>query len=60
MVLCAAMTAGVKRGLAIVAGLLAAALALHALLGRSAAPPEEDIDDASRAALQDVLKQADR
>jgi len=48
----------VKRGLAIVAGLLAAALALYALLGGpGGAPPEEDIDDASREALQQVLKQ---
>jgi hypothetical protein len=48
----------VKRGLALVAGLVAAALALYALLGRPAAPPpEEDIDDASRAALEGVLRQ---
>jgi hypothetical protein len=48
----------VKRALAVAAGLLAAALALYALLGRPPAPPpEEDIDDASRAALEDVLRQ---
>ena len=49
-----------KRGLALAAGLLAAALALYALLGRSPAPPEEEIDDASRAALEDVLRQEER
>jgi hypothetical protein len=50
-----------KRGLALAAGLLAAALALYALLGRSPAPPpEEDIDDASRAALEDVLRQEEK
>ena len=50
-----------KRGLALAAGLLAAALALYALLGRGSAPaPEEDIDDASRAALEQVLRQDDR
>jgi hypothetical protein len=49
-----------KRGLALAAGLLAAALALYALLGRvPAAPPEEDIDDASRAALEQLLRQED-
>ena len=49
-----------KRGLALAAGLLAAALALYALLGRGRAPaPEEDIDDASRAALEEVLRQED-
>lgn len=49
-----------KRGLALAAGLLAAGLALYALLGRSAAPPpEEDIDDASRAALEEILRQED-
>jgi hypothetical protein len=49
-----------KRGLALVAGLLAAALALYALLGRRTAPvPEDDIDDASRAALEQVLRQED-
>jgi hypothetical protein len=49
---------GLRRGLALVLGLLAAALALYALLGRSRAPaPEEDIDEASRAALRDVLRQ---
>ena len=47
-----------RRALALAAGLLAAALALYALLGRAPAPaPEEEIDDASRAALQDVLRQ---
>ena len=49
-----------KRGLALAAGLLAAALALYALLRPSPAPPsEEDIDDASRAALEEVLRQED-
>ena len=49
-----------KRGLALVAGLLAAAFALYALLGRAPLPPpEEDIDDASRAALEQVLRQED-
>jgi hypothetical protein len=47
-----------KRALAVAAGLLAAALALYALLGREPAPaPEEQIDDASRAALEEVLRQ---
>ena len=47
-----------KRGLALFAGLLAAALALYVLLGRARAPaPEEEIDDASRAALEEVLRQ---
>jgi hypothetical protein len=47
----------VKRALALAVGLLAAALALFVLLRRDAAPPDEDIDDASRAALEKVLKQ---
>jgi len=50
----------VKRGLILAVGLLAAALALRALFGAapSGAPAsEEDIDDASRAALERVLRQ---
>ena len=57
MVLCAAM----RRGLALAAGLLAAAIALYLLLGRGPArEPEEVIDDASREALEDVLRQEDQ
>ena len=48
------------RGLALAAGLLAAALAIYALLGRGSRPaPEEEIDEASRAALEQVLRQDD-
>jgi hypothetical protein len=51
----------VKRGIVLVAGLLAAALAVYALVGRRpASAPEEEIDDASRAALERVLRQEDR
>ncbi|MEN8158699.1 MAG: hypothetical protein ABFS41_01360 [Myxococcota bacterium] len=49
-----------KRGLILAAGLLAAALALRALFGAAPADgpaPEEHIDDASRAALEEVLRQ---
>jgi len=50
----------VRRALALAAGLLAAGLALWALLGRAGAPaPAEEIDDASRRALEDVLRQED-
>jgi hypothetical protein len=51
----------VKRGLILAAGLLAAALALRALVGDTPArePEAEEIDDASRAALQEVLRQED-
>jgi hypothetical protein len=50
----------VNRALVLAAGLCAAALALWALLGRSTAPaPEEEIDDASRRALEEVLRQED-
>jgi hypothetical protein len=52
----------VKRGLILAAGLLAAALALRALFGAAPATgpvPEEEIDDASRAALEEVLRQED-
>lgn len=49
-----------KRGLILAAGLLAAALALRALVGGGAEPvAEDDIDDASRAALEEVLRQED-
>lgn len=51
-----------KRGLILAAGLLAAALALRALVGDAPAQgPEVEgpIDDASRAALEEVLRQGD-
>ncbi len=51
-----------KRGLILAAGLLAAALALRALVGGAPATgpdDEEPIDDASRAALEEVLRQED-
>jgi hypothetical protein len=50
----------VKRGLILAAGLLAAALALRALVGDAPTREvEEEIDDASRAALEEVLRQED-
>jgi hypothetical protein len=52
----------VKRGLILAAGLLAAALALRALVGDAPARDpdvEVPIDDASRAALEEVLRQED-
>jgi hypothetical protein len=52
----------VKRGLILAAGLLAAALALRALVGDAPGGKpgvEEPIDDASRAALEEILRQED-
>jgi hypothetical protein len=50
----------VRRALALAAGLVAAALALWALFGGSPPPaPDEEIDDASRRALEEVLRQED-
>jgi hypothetical protein len=49
----------VKRWLALSLGLGAAALALLALFGRRPAPPLDDIDDASRARLEQVLRDAE-
>jgi hypothetical protein len=51
----------VTRWLAIAIGLGAAALALFALFARRpAAPPLDDIDAASRARLEEVLREAEK
>jgi hypothetical protein len=50
----------VNRWLALLLGLGAAAFALLALLGRRPAPPDDDIDDASRARLEQVLREAEQ
>ena len=47
------------RWLALLLGLGAAALAVWALATRRPAPPLDDIDDASRARLEQVLRDAD-
>jgi hypothetical protein len=50
----------VTRWLALALGLGAAALAVWALASRRPpAPPLDDIDDASRARLEQVLREAD-
>jgi hypothetical protein len=49
----------VTRWLALTLGLGAAALAIWALTSRRSAPPLDDIDDASRARLEQVLRDAD-
>jgi hypothetical protein len=49
----------VTRWLAVSLGLGAAALAVWALASRRPAPPLDDIDDASRARLEQVLRDAD-
>jgi len=46
----------VKRWIFVAAAVIAAALAFASLRGRLA-PPEEEIDDASKQALRDILKQ---
>jgi len=46
------------RWLALLVGLGAAALAVWALASRRPAPPLDDIDDASRARLEQVLRDA--
>ncbi len=47
------------RWLALSLGLGAAVLAVWALTTRDSAPPDDDIDDASRARLEQVLRDAD-
>jgi hypothetical protein len=49
----------VTRWLALSLGFGAAALAIWALASRRPAPPLDDIDAASRAQLEQVLRQAD-
>jgi hypothetical protein len=49
----------VTRWLALLLGLGAAALALWALAGRRPAPPLDEIDAASRAQLEQVLRDAE-
>jgi hypothetical protein len=49
----------VTRWLALSLGLMAAALAIWALASRRPARPLDDIDDASRARLEKVLRDAD-
>ena len=49
----------VTRWLALSLGLGAAALAVWALAMRHPAPPLDDIDDASRARLEQVLRDAE-
>jgi len=49
----------VTRWLALSLGLGAAALAVWSLASRRPAPPLDDIDDASRARLEQVLRDAD-
>jgi hypothetical protein len=49
----------VKRWLAVSLGLGAALLALYALATRRPAPPLDDIDAASRAKLEQVLREKD-
>ena len=47
------------RWLALLLGIGAAGLAIWALAGRRPAPPLDDIDAASRAQLEQVLRQAE-
>jgi hypothetical protein len=49
----------VTRWLALLLGFGAAALAIWALASRRSAPPMDDIDAASRAQLEQVLRQAE-
>jgi hypothetical protein len=50
----------VKRAIALVVGLLAATLALWLLFARPSREAEDDIDEASRAALREILEQQEQ
>ena len=61
MLLCAAMRMGVvKRWIWVTALVIAAAVAFVTLRERTSPPPlEEEIDDASKQALREILRQED-
>ncbi len=61
MLLCAVMRRGVmKRWIWVTALVIAAAVAFVTLRERTSSPPlEEEIDDASKQALREILRQED-